>query len=200
MGSWRKELLRPLLCILSNTCWNGGVHPSLRCSSKSPFAHTLTHLSRDPTVSDGETSSGSICEFWLSSCVGLGSTCTCVFVFVSQQWAALLEDLITQVTGVHAAVRLLHFLPLRARVGVILLLHSGHAFWVLLLLLENIRNHRCRNSKWQVKQCVCVHCKCVCELVHSLQTLQHCLAVNLQKHVSWTMKLQLTFHQHGGRK
>lgn len=85
MGSWRKELLRPLLCILSNTCWNGGVHPSLRCSSKSPFAYTVTHLSRDPTLSDGETSSGSICEFWLSLCVGLGSTCIylCVRICVS---------------------------------------------------------------------------------------------------------------------
>lgn len=39
---------------------------------------------------------------------------TCVFVFVSQQRAALLEDLVAQVTGVHAAVRLLHLLPRRA--------------------------------------------------------------------------------------
>lgn len=53
---------------------------------------------------------------------------TRVFVFVSQQRAALLEDLVAQVTGVHAAVRLLHLLPRRARVRVVLLLHGGHAF------------------------------------------------------------------------
>lgn len=61
---------------------------------------------------------------------------TCVFVFVSQQRAALLEDLVAQVAGVHAAVRLLHLLPLGARVGVVLLLHSGEALRVLPLLLE----------------------------------------------------------------
>lgn len=55
VGSWRKEILRPLLCLLSNTCWNRGVHPLLRYSSKSPFSLTLTHLSQDPTPSDGET-------------------------------------------------------------------------------------------------------------------------------------------------
>lgn len=67
---------------------------------------------------------------------------TCVFVFVSQQRAALLEDLVAEVAGVHAAVRLLHLLPLRARVGVVLLLHGGHALRVLPLLLGNMTNHR----------------------------------------------------------
>lgn len=57
VGSWRKEILRPLLCMLSNTCWNRGVHPSLRYSSKSPFLLTLTHLSQDPTLRDGEACS-----------------------------------------------------------------------------------------------------------------------------------------------
>lgn len=41
---------------------------------------------------------------------------TCVFVFVPQERAALLEDLVAQVAGVHAAIRLLHLLPRRARV------------------------------------------------------------------------------------
>lgn len=50
---------------------------------------------------------------------------TCVFVFVPQQRAALLEDLVAQVTGVHAVVGLLHLLSLRARVGVVLLLQGG---------------------------------------------------------------------------
>lgn len=87
--------------MLSNTCWNGGVHPSLRYSSKSPFARTLTHLSQDPAVTDAETSSGSGLLFSVSfGCVcvverGSEFVFTCVFVFVSQQRAALLEDLVT---------------------------------------------------------------------------------------------------------
>lgn len=89
-------------------------------------------------MSGGETTSGSaflkmfylksMCDSGLCSYAGLRKFAfTCVFIFVSQQRAALLEDLVAQVAGVHAAVRLLHLLPLRARVGVVLLLHSGHA-------------------------------------------------------------------------
>lgn len=70
-----------------------------------------------------------------------GLVFTCVFVFVSQQRAALLEDLVAQVAGVHAAVCLLHLFPLRARVGVILLLQGGQALRVLPLLLANMRSH-----------------------------------------------------------
>lgn len=71
----------------------------------------------------------SSCVLKLRLCAGLGNAhlFTCVFVFVSQQRAALLEDLVAQVAGVHAAVGLLHLLPQRARVGVVLLLHGGDA-------------------------------------------------------------------------
>ena len=41
---------------------------------------------------------------------------TCVFVFMPEQGAALLEDLVTQVTGVHPALQPTHLLQRRGRV------------------------------------------------------------------------------------
>lgn len=49
--------------MLSNTCRNGGVHPSYAGTQNPLFAHALTHLSQEPTVCDGETSSGSDFSF-----------------------------------------------------------------------------------------------------------------------------------------
>lgn len=64
---------------------------------------------------------------------------TCVFIFMSEQRAALLEDLVTQVAGVHPTLRFPHFLPGRGGVWVVQLFHGGHTLWagVLTLLLNN---------------------------------------------------------------
>lgn len=67
-----------------------------------------------------------------------------MFIFVSEQRAALLEDLVAQITGVRAAVRLLHLLSLRPRIGVALLLDSGEALSVQPLFLRKVTKDRRR--------------------------------------------------------
>lgn len=52
-GVGGNKTLRPLLCMLSNTCWNGGVHPS-----KIPLF--LSSSDSSFPVSDGQTSSGPV--------------------------------------------------------------------------------------------------------------------------------------------
>lgn len=82
--------------------------------------------------------------FWVKFPVSAGewvvSVCmhgkqTCVFIFMPKQRAALLEDFVTQVTGVQAIFGLLHLLPHRPGVWVCLLLQQGSHLWTSLLLL-----------------------------------------------------------------
>jgi hypothetical protein len=58
---------------------------------------------------------------------------TCVLIFVSQQWAALLKYLVTQVTCIHSILCLPSFLFGWRGVRVILVLHSGDSFWASVL-------------------------------------------------------------------
>lgn len=145
VGSWQREIHWSLPYMLSNNCWNGvstllyDVN-TLHSHSDSSFPGTVTGRWWDMfsvLLFVYLFNSGSICERRL--CLRVWEThdkvFTCVFVFVSQQRATLLEDLVAQVAGVHAAVRLLHPLPLRAWVRVVVLLHGGHALGPCVLLL-----------------------------------------------------------------
>lgn len=129
-GSWRKRTLSPPLYMLSNTCWNGGVHPALHCFAKKNPHFLFCCANSDSCFHRGAN------NLWLRVCLisalgmlygKLREYFTCVFVFVSEQRAALLEDLVAQITGVRAAVRLLRLLLLRPGVGVTLLLDSREA-------------------------------------------------------------------------